>query len=166
MDSSQITLLKVDLEAQLAEIRAIQDKLRIRDEQLVSDDPFILESTAYQVHNFYCAVEDLLKIVAMYFENNISDSAKWHAVLLQRMVSVIPQVRPAFLSSESYKLLNALRGFRHFFRHAYGATIEYEQLKSNLDKALLLTTLLEIDVNQFLIQLSASNFNMLNKPDS
>ena len=155
MDSPQLTLLKVDLRAQLSEISTIQEKLQVRADRLEAEDPFILESTAYQIHNFYCAVEDLLKIVAMYFENNISDSAKWHSVLLQRMASIIPQVRPAFLSTESYQLLNGLRGFRHFFRHAYGATIEYEQLKSNLDKALYLTSLLEADMHQFLAQLSA-----------
>ncbi|MFM6399911.1 hypothetical protein [Planktothrix sp.] len=50
-----------------------------------------------------------------------------------------------------------MRGFRHFFRHAYGATIEYEQLKINLDKALKLKENLETDIHQFLLRLDNKN---------
>ena len=38
------------------------------------------------------------------------------------------------------------RRFRHFFRHAYGVEIEYEQLKINLFKALALLPNLEKDI--------------------
>lgn len=53
-------------------------------------------------------------MVAAHFENQISDTARWHSVLLQRMSQEIPGIRPAVLSQESYLLLNSLRGFRHF----------------------------------------------------
>ncbi|MFM6463459.1 MAG: hypothetical protein ACKPGC_14155 [Planktothrix sp.] len=64
------------------------------------------------------------------------------------------------LTEEGYNthaILNNLRGFRHFFRHAYGATIEYEQLKINLDKALKLKENLETDIHQFLLRLDNKN---------
>ncbi len=51
-------------------------------------------------------------------------------------------------------ILNALRGFRHFFRHAYGTAIEYDLLKINLDKALSLFPLLDRDISHFLQQLT------------
>ena len=95
-----------------------------------------------------------MKIVARYFENNISNSGQWHSLLLQRMAIEIPNIRPAFLTSKTYSILNSLRGFRHFFRHAYGATIEYSQLKSNLDKSLELVKYLDSDLNQFINKLS------------
>jgi hypothetical protein len=154
MDSSKLILLTVDLNAQMSEIRAIYQKIVDRSKKLQVDDQIILESIAYQIHNLYCSTEDLLKIVAKYFENNISDSSQWHSVLLQRMSVEIPNIRPAFLTSKTYLLLNNLRGFRHFFRHAYGATIEYDQLKSNLDKSLNLLVNLESDLNQFIAKLS------------
>lgn len=43
---------------------------------LFSDDIVRVESVAYQLHTFYNAVEDLLKLVATHFENNISDAAR------------------------------------------------------------------------------------------
>lgn len=157
MDSETLVIFKVDVQAQLNLIKQVDERLKERAINLQSDDPILLESIAYQIHNFYSAIEDLLKLIANYFENNISHSPQWHSLLLQRMNMTVPGVRPAVLSSDTYVTLNALRGFRHFFRHAYGATIEYEQLKTNLNKALNLLPELESDLNQFLSQLEGTN---------
>ncbi|HAN73115.1 MAG TPA: hypothetical protein DCQ51_12590 [Planktothrix sp. UBA8407] len=157
MDSNKLILLKVDLEGQMNDIERIHQKLLDRVAKLAVDDDVILESIAYQIHNLYCASEDLLKIVASCFENNISNSSQWHSLLLQRMTMEIPDIRPAFLSDNTHAILNNLRGFRHFFRHAYGTTIEYEQLKINLDKALKLKENLETDIHQFLLRLDNEN---------
>lgn len=43
--------------------------------------------------------------------------------------------------------------FRHFFRHAYAASIEYAQLQINLDKAQRLHPDLRRDVERFLRRL-------------
>jgi hypothetical protein len=43
-------------------------------------------------------------MVAAHFENQISDTARWHSVLLQRMSQEIPGIRPIVLSQESYLL--------------------------------------------------------------
>ncbi|APB33960.1 Altronate dehydratase [Gloeomargarita lithophora Alchichica-D10] len=154
MDSNKLIFLKVDLEAQMNDIERIHQKLLDRVAKLQVDDEVILESIAYQIHNLFCAIEDLLKIVASCFENNVSSSNQWHTLLLQRMSKDIPGIRPALLSSNTYAILNNLRGFRHFFRHAYGTTIEYEQLKINLDKALKLKENLDADIHHFLLRLS------------
>jgi len=153
MDKDTLILLKTDLNAQRRLINNIAKKIQQRSEGLISDDLIRLESIAYQIHNLYTAIEDLLKIIATYFENNISNSSQWHANLLQRLTQDIPEIRPAFLSEETFLLLNSLRGFRHFFRHAYGANIEYDQLKINLDKATLVVVCLEQDYENFLKQL-------------
>lgn len=157
MDSKTLVIFKVDVQAQLNLIKQVNERLKERANNLETKDPILLESIAYQIHNLYSAIEDLLKLIADYFENNISNSRQWHSLLLRRMSITIPQVRPAILSSETYTLLNGLRGFCHFFRHAYGATIEYEQLKSNLDKALDALPKLESDLNQFLAQLESGD---------
>jgi hypothetical protein len=73
--------------------------------------------------------------------------------LLQRMSQEIPGIRPVVLSQESYLVLNSLQGFRHFFRHAYGVPIDYEQLQINLNKARKLYPNFEKDLNQFFAQL-------------
>lgn len=154
MDSNTKVIFESDLLAQLELIERITNQLQNRAEGLQSDDIIRLESVAYQIHNLYNAVEDLLKIVATCFENNITDTAHYHTALLKRMNQMIPNIRPALISEETFLILNGLRGFRHFFRHAYGTPIEYDQLKINLDKAMNLRVMLEKDINNFLEQIS------------
>ena len=156
MDNRQLILLKADINAQLQLIKAIDGKLAVRAEGVNPDDVIRLESIAYQIHNLYSATEDLLKIVATCFENHIADTRQWHTALLNRMTVPIPGIRPAFISSETAALLNSLRGFRHFFRHAYGTNIDYEQLKVNLDRARKIYRNLEKDIQIFFEQCAES----------
>jgi len=152
MDNRQLILLKADINAQLQLIKAIDDKVAVRAEGVNPDDVIRLESIAYQIHNLYSATEDLLKIVAACFENHIADTQQWHTALLNRMTVPIPRICPAFISSETAALLNGLRGFWHFFRHAYGTNIDYEQLKINLDMARKINSNLEKDIEIFFQQ--------------
>lgn len=156
MDKETLAILTSDIESQMVLIDDIFAKLEDRAAGLSPEDERQLESAAYQLHNLYNAVEDLFKIVAGHFENRITDAPRWHVELLRRMRQDIAGVRPALLSEESYTLLNSLRSFRHFFRHAYATPIEYEQLRINLDKAYRLRPYLERDVTHFLEQFQAS----------
>ncbi|MFQ6100785.1 MAG: hypothetical protein ACE5OS_06070 [Anaerolineae bacterium] len=156
MDRNALTVLTSDVEAQMALIEDIFAGLERRAAGLEPDDEVRMESVAYQIHNLYNAAEDLLKITAAHFENQIADSARWHTALLHRMTQEITGVRPPLLSQETYRLLNSLRGFRHFFRHAYAAPVEYAQLQINLDKARQLRPRLREDVERFLSQLQFS----------
>ncbi|MEM8546467.1 MAG: hypothetical protein AAGF66_21035, partial [Cyanobacteria bacterium P01_H01_bin.119] len=81
--------------------------------------------------------------------------ARWHSALLQRMTQAVPSIRPAVISLETYTSLNALRGFRHFFRHAYEVPINYEQLVVNLNLSRTAFKQLEVDLSAFLKQLEA-----------
>ncbi|MBD2054781.1 hypothetical protein H6F88_01865 [Oculatella sp. FACHB-28] len=150
MEARNLAVFTADITAQQQAIERVFAMLEQRAEGLKPDYPERLESVAYQLHNFYGAIEELLKIVATYFENNVSDTARWHSLLLLRMTQAVEGVRPAAISTESYALLNALRAFRHFFRHAYGVPIDFAQLQSNLTKAQQLKPLLDRDLKCFL----------------
>ncbi|MBD1998799.1 hypothetical protein H6G00_19575 [Leptolyngbya sp. FACHB-541] len=150
MEAGNLAVFAADITAQQQVIERVFAMLEQRAEGLEPDYPERLESVAYQLHNFYGAIEELLKIVATYFENNVSDTARWHSLLLLRMTQAVEGVRPAAISTESYALLNALRAFRHFFRHAYGVPIDFAQLQSNLTKAQQLKPLLDKDLRRFL----------------
>jgi AraC-like DNA-binding protein len=150
MDAAKLALLKADINAQRMTIDRIFTMLEDRAANLsVESSAEKLESVAYQLHNLYGAVEDLFKVIATYFENNISDSAQWHSRLLQRMTQAVEGVRPAVIRQDSYLQLNSLRGFRQFFRHAYGVTEELAKLSSNLEQARLLKPLLNTDLDAF-----------------
>lgn len=154
MGKDDLTILKADIVTQMAFVKSTVDTLEARVQGLAADDPVRLESIAYQIHNLYNAVEDLLKLVAAHFENHIADPSRWHSELVYRMTQDIAGIRPALISGETYRLLNGLRGFRHFFRHAYNVPIEFEPLKINIDRARRLYPSLTQDVDRFLQKLT------------
>jgi hypothetical protein len=150
MDSAAQLIFITDLNAQLSTLHRIVNRLNERATGLTPEDVVRMESVAYQLHNFYNAVEDLLKLIATHFENNISESAQWHSALLQRMMQDVSGIRPAVISLKTFTALNGLRGFRHFFRHAYEVPINYEQLSVNLKLASTVLPQLERDIDIFL----------------
>jgi len=93
MDKNAFLILTSEIETQMALIDRSIETLEDRATGLQADDAVHLESVAYQIHNYYNTVEDLLKLVAGHFENRIADTARWHIELLRRMTQAIPGIR-------------------------------------------------------------------------
>jgi len=83
---------------------------------------------AMRVQQFYTAIEDLLKQIAKSFENHIENMTNFHKELLTRMNTEVPKIRPAVISHESLLLLDKIRAFRHFVRHAYDCELDQKEL--------------------------------------
>jgi hypothetical protein len=79
MEKNDLIILITDINAQMDLIKTISERLKQRATDLTADDIIHLESVAYQIHNLYNATEDLFKIIATYFENNIGDTSRWHS---------------------------------------------------------------------------------------
>jgi hypothetical protein len=150
MDAIQRAVLVAEVNAQLDRIGQVYSKLLDRSQKTHFTESAYVESAAYQLHNLYSAVEDLLKIVAGAFENSITDLSRWHRELLDRMTLNIEGVRPAFLSTETAALLHELRAFRHFFRHAYGLELDASRVLKNVEIALRVRDLLTRDAQAFI----------------
>lgn len=155
MDAKNFLVLQTDIAAQLALIDDVFANLENRAQDFNADDArqMQLESVAYQIHNAYNAIEELLRLIAAHFENQISDIATWHSALLQRMTQPVPGVRPAPLTRETYLLLDALRGFRHSFLRAYVTSVDPSLLQFNLQRARQARSSLHQDISDFLEQL-------------
>jgi len=152
VEKERLSTLKAAIEAQLGEIDRVYERI---EKRRTGQGPAYIESLAYQLHNLYCAYEDLFKIVAEYFENQIEDETRWHQELLWRMTLSIEGVRPALLSRESFRLLDSLRAFRHFFRHAYTYELDPRKVRLVLEDALAVRKKVLDDVHRFLQALDA-----------
>jgi len=147
MEKEKIAILKAELEAQAGEIEKIYVRL---DERSKKKGKAATESIGYQLHNLYCAFEDLFEIVAKTFENNIHDKGRYHLELLKRMTLAIEGVRPSLLSQEVFVLLDNLRAFRHFFRHAYSYDLDERKVRIVLSDAEKLRKFYQDDISKFL----------------
>ena len=153
MERERLAGLTAEINGQWRLIERFSNRFQARVAEGL-DTPSQLDSVAYQIHNLYCSIEDSLKLIANAFENRIGTSSEWHRVLLLRLSQPVEGIRPAFLSEDSFDLLNQLRSFRHMFRHAYGTEIELSQLQSNINTALQAKHSVEQDINQFLENLN------------
>ncbi len=152
MEKSKIAVLQADIREQMLAIEKVYRKIAARKKTYTRDEEK-LDSMAYQLHNLYCAFEDLFRIVADHFENHLTDALGWHTELLKRMKIQIDGVRPALVSESTYRLLDELRGFRHVFRHAYAKELDPVRIKSVLQKALALRKVYKKEFNRFLAQI-------------
>jgi hypothetical protein len=111
MGKARLSILIARIKSQLENIEKLFSKMEERKTPKSSAE---WESVAFRLHNLYCAFEDLFKIVAETFENQIEEKARYHTELPQRMAIEVEGIRPAPLSPETVRLLDNLRSFRHF----------------------------------------------------
>ncbi|MCU4138908.1 MAG: hypothetical protein MW689_000697 [Thermodesulfobacteria bacterium] len=147
----RLAVFLAEISAQFKEILKIHSLIEKKAEELkrVPNNEDLIISLAYRLHNLYCAYEDMFKIIARFFENQIEDFSKYHSTLLKRMQLDIEGIRPRLLSEESFKILDELRGFRHVFRHAYSYELEHERVLKLADKASILKKLFQKDFETF-----------------
>lgn len=104
---------------------------------------------AMRVQQFYTALEDLFKQIAKSFENHIDNMSNFHKELLTRMNTEVPKIRPAVISNKSLLLLDKVRAFRHFIRHAYDCELDERELALIQKKLKEEYPLVESDLKKF-----------------
>ncbi len=129
-----VLVLKRELENDLAALERIYRRIALSPDRvgaLEASDPAVA-ATAFEIHNYYSVSENLMRRVAVAFENALEPS-EWHKQLLSRMSLEIPGVRPALLGHELRDLLGELRKFRHFFRNVYDRVLDPKKVAANLE---------------------------------
>ena len=147
MDEARYALLKAEVEDLYGQIDQIYARIEERNSEF-GNRTESLDSMGYQLHNLYCAFEQVFEIIAQFFENNIAGE-RYHTDLLRRMRLTIEGIRPACISEEAFTLLDELRRFRHFFRHAYLSELEFDKLAHLVKVAEKLRVVFQRDRQQF-----------------
>lgn len=107
-----------------------------------------LVETAFYLNQLYSGYEKIFYEVAEVFENSL-ETIRWHKSLLEKMRLSLEGLRPALIGEETFRCLNDLRAFRHFFRHAYDVDLESEKVELVVKKALRLKELWVKDCRAF-----------------
>src|SRR3989304_6845575 len=100
-----------ELEAQWGEISkthcSVETKSKLLKKDVDNED--LTSSLGYKLHNLYSAYEDLFKLVARFFENQIEDMARYHTDLLQKKSIEIEGIRPYLFFYHPFNLFDELR---------------------------------------------------------
>jgi hypothetical protein len=147
----RLKVFTAEIEAQWEEMLKLHSSIKNKSASLKSDrnNEDLINSLAYKLHNLYSAYEDIFKLIARFFENQIEDITRYHIGLISRMRIAIEGIRPKLLSEDSYRILDELRGFRHIFRHAYTYELDAERIIRLSEKAEKLGDIFAKDLEKF-----------------
>ncbi len=119
---------KIDFEFESID-RELRDTEDLFNEiQYSTPGPVAIRAIATTLHAFYNGIEKIFSLIARDVDGASPDGDRWHASLLH--VMSVPAAQRKQVISESGKLrLEKYLAFRHYFRHSYGFTLDWEHLK-------------------------------------
>ena len=130
MTEDPVRALKALIEDELAAlgsiVQAVQEGLAPSQEP---PSQFVMQALASYLHQFYTGCERILERLAVIVDGGLPGGAFSHANLLAQMARESPGIRPAVLNEALWLRLQDYLAFRHFFRHAYGYTLEWAKLR-------------------------------------
>ena len=94
-----------------------------------SNDDYYLDSVALNLHGYYSGFERLFTQIAEVVEGDLPHGETWHQLLLRRMMTEVPMMRPAVISKETGAKLDDYRGFRHVVRNVYAYKFDPDKLE-------------------------------------
>ena len=153
MTRKDIKIVQARIKEELANINQLQEELKRKkvfdNQDGLIDDNFFIRAVGSILHDYYVAVENVLKIVCSELDENLPEGLNWHMELLKQASLNIPEVRPAIISKETMNNLDKLRAFRHVFRNVYGFNLDLERIKELLKVLPETTDLFVYDINKF-----------------
>lgn len=107
------------------------------------------------VHNCFGAMERALERIVTDIDGSLPTGGDRHRDLLRRAAADIPGLRPPIISRETAADLDALRRFRHAFRHVYD-DYDYEKALENVSTAVRALALFRSDLRSFAAKLDVA----------
>jgi predicted nucleotidyltransferase len=130
MSEEPLRALKELVEDELAAlgqiVQAMQEGMSSLD---IAPSQFAMHALASYLHQFYTGCERIFERIALAVDGSLPGGAYSHANLLAQMARELPGIRPAVLNEALWLRLQDYLAFRHFFRHAYGYTLEWAKLR-------------------------------------
>ncbi|MFQ5857976.1 MAG: nucleotidyltransferase family protein [Anaerolineae bacterium] len=135
------------------ELAALERVVESTEEALasLSDDPsqFELHGLAAYLHQFYTGVESILERIAVGLGEGLPRGQYWHVDLLNQMAEERAGERPAVIDEPLRARLKDYFDFRHFFRHAYGYTLQWSQMRWKVESLSDTLTMLRDQLDAF-----------------
>jgi hypothetical protein len=100
-------------------------------------------------HDFYCGVESIFKRIAVRFDGGVPTTPNWHRDLLHQISLAQQDKRPAVIDDLLWTRLADYLDFRHFFRNAYRATLEWDRMQPHIARMSETLEMLRAQLDQF-----------------
>ncbi len=122
--------LKIKILFEISQIDALIEKSLVLNSKCKISPPDFIELCAIGsiLHSFYNGIESIFILICKNVDKIHLGGEKWHSDILRRMFAATEK-RPAIFEEDFSDMLNDYMGFRHFFRHAYGHSIQWNKAK-------------------------------------
>jgi len=108
-----------------------------------------LRAIASILHEFYNGVERIFQRITIGLGEGLPQGSNWQAGLLVQVAAAREEMRPAVIDEPLRARLKDYLDFRHFFRHAYGYTLEWNQLRWKAERLSDTLTMLRDQLHAF-----------------
>lgn len=131
MSDQEFSGLIKRIHQELAEIQRVLTRIHDGWERARrSNDDLYIDGVALNLHGFYSGFERIFTQIAETVDDNLPRGANWHELLLKQMMSEVPGVRPAVIATETGRLLDEQRKFRHVVRNVYTHNFNPENIEN------------------------------------
>jgi len=108
-----------------------------------------MAAVAFLTERAYTACEAALERLAKAIGDQPVRSETYHKDLLEVYTRPWGNTRPALISEPTFTLLDSLRKYRHFLRHAYAVQLHAERIRENAELILRAVEGFTFDWKQF-----------------
>lgn len=114
--------IKAKILFEVSEIDELLDKASVLISLCKNKEPDFIEISAVgsTLHSFYNGIENIFSLIGKKLNYDFSAGSQWH----KELVNFVFTEKNGF-SLELKPVLLEYMGFRHFFRHTYGYTIQW-----------------------------------------
>ncbi len=119
------------IEYELSQIDELLGKVSLLLNLVQVKDPDFIELCAIGsiLHSYYNGIENIMMLIVKNIDEQELSGDKWHKQLLYMMFEKTEKRNKVFEERLKPQLIE-YQGFRHFFRHAYGHSIQWNKMKT------------------------------------
>jgi len=126
-DQAEFARLAAELTADLANLDALVGSLADWTKRDAAEPEILIPAAL--LHHVYTGIETMLSRLAVGLEGSEPTGPESHRRLLLLAGLEVKGIRPAWFSAQQLDTLRELLGFRHLFRHGYGAKYRPDRIR-------------------------------------
>jgi hypothetical protein len=149
-----VEALIADIDADMSllkkETESIKRKLqRLKQEKDPENIDSHIKAIAGSLHSIYSGYENIIERIIRAIDGDVPTGRDYHLILLKRAMNPIENVRPQIISTETFRLMDELRTYRHKFRNIYLYLLSAKRITELANTGVDSLLQFEKDINTF-----------------
>ena len=148
--------LIAEIEIEINDIYRLASEISMIKKELKKRIPNTTEITALSTYisQFYNGIENILKRIWKFNGDSLPYGSDWHIELFKRFCNPKKGNYPIIFDDTIVEDMAMYRKFRHYYFHGYSFKIEWERLKTGVEKFEVVFNKVIKNIKEYLIRIS------------